>query len=71
MVCVPTQERGNEIKSVLVSSFLVPTLLRGNAYLRDEHFITSSFEEVTKKMVIACFYKQLPFLINKNYLCMS
>jgi len=26
----------------------VPTLLRGNAYLRDEHFITSSFEEVTK-----------------------
>jgi len=25
---------------------LVPTLLRGNAYLRDEHFITSSFEEV-------------------------
>jgi len=27
--------------------FLVPTLLRGNAYLRNEHFITSSFEEVT------------------------
>jgi len=32
---------------------LVPTLLRGNAYLRDEHFITSSFEEVT------CFPKKI------------
>jgi len=27
--------------------FLVPTLLRGNAYLCDEHFISSGFGEVT------------------------
>jgi len=36
-------ERGNRHRL-----HLVPTLPRGNAYLRDEHFITSSFREITE-----------------------
>ena len=44
MVCVSRQGRRNEI---IDTDPLVPKLLLGNAYLCDEHFITSSFGEVT------------------------
>jgi|GEM_PF-4621678 len=37
-----------------LSMYLFPRshALRGNAYLRDEHFITSSFEEVTNSKAL-------------------
>ena len=56
MVCAPTQERGNEINILLAAVLgtyqITPTFPRshaprGNAYLRDEHFVTSCFGEIT------------------------
>jgi len=38
-----------------VQKILVPTLLRGNAYRCDEHFMTSSSGEVTKKQEIKIY----------------
>jgi len=47
MYAFPRRSVGTRLIRYRYRFFLVPTLPRGNAYLCDEHFISSGFGEVT------------------------